>query len=148
MFEKINNPGSDRSTFSYIFQSKWRYLCSNHLSKKCIWRWISIISFIAYKSKLAPMNAYSHPGAMLELHLCKMVSKVLGGHIMKKFVFWCDSINVFYWIKNPSRKFKSFVVNRTGETEPTQWNFVNGRINPVDIGSRGMDLSLSGCSTW
>ena len=59
----------------------------------------------------------------------------------------------FDWVKNPSRKFKSFVANRIGEihttTEPTQWNFVNGRINPADIGSRGMDIvALSGCSTW
>ena len=58
-----------------------------------------------------------------------------------------------YWVKNPSRKFKSFVANRIGvihtAADPTQWNFVNGRINPVDIGSQGIDIvTLSGCSTW
>ena len=58
-----------------------------------------------------------------------------------------------YWVKNPSRKFKSFVANRIGvihtAADPTQWNFVNGRINPVDIGSQGIDIvALSGCSTW
>ena len=62
-------------------------------------------------------------------------------------------MNVLYWIKNSSRKFKSFVTNQIGEihtaTEPTQWNFVNGRINPADIVSRGMDIvALSGCNTW
>ena len=45
-------------------------------------------------------------------------------HVMKKSVLWCDSINVLYCVKNPSRKFKPFVANRTGEirtaTEPTQ----------------------------
>ena len=45
-------------------------------------------------------------------------------HVMKKSVLWCDSINVLYWVKNPSRKFKPFVANRIGEirtaTEPTQ----------------------------
>ena len=69
------------------------------------------VSFINYKYKLAPMNAYSNPDTTLELYLCKVVSKVLGGHIVKKSVFWCDSMNVLYWIKNPSRKFKSFVAN-------------------------------------
>ena len=72
---------------------------------------------------------------------------------MKKFFFWCNSMNVLYWIKNPSRKFKSFAANQIGEihtaTEPTQWNFINGRINPADFGSRGMAIvALSGCSTW
>ena len=62
-------------------------------------------------------------------------------------------MNVLHWIKNPSRKFKSFVANQIGEihiaAEPTQWNVVNGRINPADIGSQGIDLvALSCCSTW
>ena len=62
-------------------------------------------------------------------------------------------MNVLYWVKNPSKKFKSFVANRIVEihtaTEPFQWNFVNGRVNPADVWSRGMDTGvLSGCSTW
>ena len=61
-------------------------------------------------------------------------------------------MNFLYWIKNPSRNIKSFIANQIGEihtaTEPTQWNFVSGRINPADIGSQGMDIvALSGCST-
>ena len=107
---------------------------------------------------MAHLNAHSTPrlellGAILGLHLCQVLSQVLGDHVMKKSVFWCDSMNILYWIKNPSRKVKSFVANRIGEihigTEPTQWNFVHGRINPADIGSRVIDIAgLSGCSTW
>ena len=117
------------------------------------------MSFIASKSKVLPLNAHSTSrlelvGAILEMHLCQVVSNVLGDHVMKKSVFWCDSMNVLFWMKNPSGKFKSFVANRIGEihtvTEPTQWNFVNGKINPADIGSSaGMDIvALSRCSTW
>ena len=72
---------------------------------------------------------------------------------MEKSVFWCGSMNVLHWIKNPSRKFKSFAANRIGEIhtaiEPTQWDFDNERINPADVGSQGMDIvALSDCSTW
>ena len=103
------------------------------------------------------LNAYSTPrlellGAILRLHLHHEVCKVFGDHVLKKSIFWCDGMNFLYWIKNPSRKFKSFAGNRIGEiytaTEPTRWSFVNGRIYRADIGSRGMDiLTLSGCST-
>ena len=116
------------------------------------------VSFVASKSKVAPLNAHSTLwldllGGILGLHLYQVVSNVLSDHVMKKSVFWCDCVNVFFWIKNPGRKFKSFVANRIGEirtaTEPTHWNFVNGRINPADIGNRGIDiLALSGYSTW
>ena len=116
------------------------------------------VSFIASKSKVAPLNVHGTPwlellSTTLGLHLCQVVSKVLDDHVMKKSVFWCDSMNDLYWIKNPSRKFKSFVAYWIGEiltaTKSTQRNFVNGRINPANIGSRGMDIvALSGCSTW
>ena len=87
------------------------------------------VSFITSQSKVALLNAHSTPRlelliAILGLHLGQVVSKVLGDHVMKKSVFWCDSMNILYWIKNPSRKFKSFVANRIGEihtaAEPTQ----------------------------
>ena len=87
------------------------------------------VFFITSKSKVALLNAHSTLrlellGAILGWHLCQVVSKVLGDHVMKKSVFWCDNMNVLHWIKNPNRKCKSFVANRIGEihtaTEPTQ----------------------------
>ena len=74
------------------------------------------IFFITSKSKVAPLNSHSIPqlkllGAILGLHLCQIVSKVLGGHVVRKSLFWCESINVLYWVENPSRKFKSFAAN-------------------------------------
>ena len=74
------------------------------------------ISLITSKSKVAPLNAHSIPqlkllGTILGLHLCQIVSKVLGGHVMRNSLFWCDSINILYWVENPSRKFKSFAAN-------------------------------------
>ena len=73
------------------------------------------VSFITSKSKVALLNAHSIPrlmllGAILGLHMCQVVFKVLGDHVVKMPVFWCDSMNVLCWVKNPSRKFKSFVL--------------------------------------
>ena len=58
-----------------------------------------LISFITSKSKVVPLNSHNIPqlellGAILRLHLCQVVSKVLGGHVMKKYLFWGDSMNV------------------------------------------------------
>ena len=116
------------------------------------------VSFNTSKYKVAMLNAHSTPqlellGAILGLHLCQVVSKVLDDHVMKYSVIWCERMNVRYWIKSPSRKFKYFVANGICEihtaTEPTQRNFINRRTNPVDIGSRGIDIvALSASSTW
>ena len=154
MFEKINNSGCDRSIFSCIFWFKWRCLCGSHVWKKCIWMFIFISLLLYSKSTVALLNVHSTPwlemlGVICGLHLWQVVSKVLGDHVMKKSAFWYDSTNVLYWIKNPSRKFKSFAVNWIGEihtaTEPNQWNFVNERINLADTGSQGMDIAGLSC---
>ena len=69
------------------------------------------ISFITSKSKVVSLNAHSIPqleplGAIWGLHLCQVVSKVLGDHVIK-----------------------SFAANRIGEihtiTEPTQSGMVH-----------------------
>ena len=49
------------------------------------------VYFIAFKSNVATMNAHSTPrlellGAILGLHLCQVVSKVLGDHVIKNSV--------------------------------------------------------------
>ena len=72
------------------------------------------ITFFRSKSKVVPLTSYSIPqlellGAILGLHLCQMVSNVLGGHVMKKSLLWCGS-----------RKFKSFVANQIDEIQTTR----------------------------
>ena len=58
--------------------------------------------------------------------------------------FWCDSLNVLWWIRGMSRKFKPFVGNRVGEiqslTQPAQWRYLLSKENPVDLVSRELDL--------
>ena len=62
--------------------------------------------------------------------------------MVKKHIFWSDSENVIYWLRNERRCFKSFVANRVGEihdsVSPTQWRHVPGKYNPADKATRGL----------
>ena len=62
--------------------------------------------------------------------------------LVKEHVFWSDSKNVIYWLRNESRRFKPFVSNRVGEihdsVSPTQWRHVSGKYNPADKATRGL----------
>ena len=62
--------------------------------------------------------------------------------LVKEHVFWSDSKNVIYWLRNESRRFKPFVANRVGEihdsVSPTQWRHVSGKYNPADKTTCGL----------
>ena len=62
--------------------------------------------------------------------------------LVKEHVFWSDSKNVIYWLRNESRCFKPFVANRVGEIHdsisPTQWGHVPGKYNPADKATHGL----------
>ena len=53
--------------------------------------------------------------------------------IVDRTIFWNDSENVWYWVRNQSRGFKPFFANRIGEiqwsTSPEQWQHVSGMVN-------------------
>ena len=97
---------------------------------------------IASKSRLAPLKVISIPrlelmGAVLSTRLAKGITQVLS---VCKTVFWTDSSNVCYWVRNSSRNFKPFVANRISEiddtTDPEQWRHVPGEVNPTDLPTR------------
>ena len=55
-------------------------------------------------------------------------------------------MDVLYWIRGCSRKFKPFVANRVGEiqslTDPEQWRHVPTKQNPADLLTRGLSVSI------
>ena len=57
--------------------------------------------------------------------------------------FWTDSMIVLGYIKNVSRRFKTFIGNRLGiihgAISPNQWHYVESSLNPADIASRVMN---------
>ena len=68
-------------------------------------------------------------------------------------IFWCDSMNVLWWIKGCSRTCKPFVAKRIGEipsvSSPDQWRYVPTELNPADYLTRGLGLSdLTDKKSW
>ncbi|XP_015747380.1 PREDICTED: uncharacterized protein LOC107327142 [Acropora digitifera] len=59
-----------------------------------------------------------------------------------KVTYWVDSCNVGYWIHSQSRNLKPFVAHRVEEiykdSNPEQWRYVPGKLNPPDHGTRGL----------
>ncbi|XP_070560349.1 uncharacterized protein [Ptychodera flava] len=101
---------------------------------------------VAAKSRVAPLTSTSISrlelmGAIVGLRLKETISEVLG-IMLNQVVFWSDSMNVLWWIRNQSRKFKPFVANRVGEiqtsTNPEQWRYVPTKENPADLVTIGV----------
>lgn len=74
--------------------------------------------------------------AVLGLRLAESIGDVL--NIPKsQWLCWSDSMDVLYWIRGQSRRFKPFVANREGEiqtlTNPEQWKHVPTKQNPADL---------------
>ena len=91
-------------------------------------------------------------GLIVGVRLTTRISNLLGVK-MEKVTFWCDSVNVLWWVRRRSRNFKLFVANRVGEiqtsTQPTQWRQIPTKVNSADILSRGMHAAkLSDCDSW
>ena len=83
--------------------------------------------------------------AVAGLKLVQTVGQVLGID-KSNWVFWSDSMDVLYWIRGQSQKFKPFVANRAGEiqasTNPEQWRYVPTKLNPSDLLTRGLRVSV------
>ena len=100
------------------------------------------------KTKVAPLTTVSIPrlelmAAILSLRLANTVAEVY--KIDQTNVnYWTDSMNVLWWVRNHSRKFKPFVANRISEIQrlsaPGKWNHVKTKENPADLLSQGMSV--------
>ncbi len=59
-------------------------------------------------------------------------------------IFWTDGESVLKYISNEHTWFHTFVANRASfireTTEPTQWKFVDTKLNPADEASRGQRI--------
>ena len=104
------------------------------------------VSIIASKTKVAPLKPMSTPrlelmAAILGLNLTLSIIAALNIPIADAH-FWSDSMDVLYWIRGRGRQFRPFVANRIGEIQrqssPEQWQYIESKINPADVCSRGL----------
>ena len=72
--------------------------------------------------------------------------------VFRKFYHWTDSVTVLHWLHFANKKQNVFVANRTAEilerSTIDEWKFVNGILNPADIGTRGMTVQDLNDSEW
>lgn len=97
------------------------------------------------KSRVAPLKRLTIPrlelqGAIIAVRMKETIVKEID-IAFSSIRFWTDSLLNLQYINNESKRYKVFVANRVAEirnhSEPEQWYFVPGKINPVDISTRG-----------
>ena len=115
------------------------------------------VSFYMAKARPSPIKRRSIPmlelqAAVLGARLGTFVAEALKVPMSQRF-FWTDSMNVLYWVRSPSRKFKLEVGNRVSEiqraTDSSNWRHVSGITNPADLPTRGLSANkLSDSALW
>ena len=106
------------------------------------------VSFVMAKTRVAPVKRHcltlprlELQAAVLAVRLKTTVFSELDIDISECF-FWSDSLIVLQYIRNETKQLKTFVANRVSEirrkTQPNEWCFVPGAINPADDCSRGL----------
>ena len=84
----------------------------------------------------------------------RLKEQIVKEHEMKinSCSFQSDSTTVLQWIHSSHRKQQMFVANRVAEildtTDVSQWKYVNVINNPVDIGTRAINIEELKRSDW
>jgi len=129
---------SDASEYAYGSSAYLKVYDANGHSK---------CSLIIGKSRLAPIKAMSIPrlelaAAVVAVKLYQIIVEELDIQISERY-FWTDSMIVLGYIRNETKRFKTFVANRLSiiheMTSPHDWRYVPSKSNPADIASRGID---------
>lgn len=103
-------------------------------------------AFLLAKARVAPLKQSTIPrmeltAAVLAVRVDGMLQKELQLEL-EKSTFWTDSTTVLKYISNETKRFHTFVANRTAAireaTSVEQWRYIGTKENPADDVSRGM----------
>ena len=114
------------------------------------------LAFVIGKCRVAPMRHLSIPRLELQAAVMavRLKKQIVKEHEMKinSYSFWSESTTVLQWIHISHRKQQLFVANRVAEildtTDVSQWKHVSGINNPVDIGTRAINIEELKRSEW
>ena len=104
------------------------------------------VAFLLGKARVAPLKQTTIPrleltAAVLAVRIDQMLRKELQFKL-EKSVFWTDSTTVLKYISSETRRFHTFVANRTAvirdAADVDQWRYVGSKENPADEASRGL----------
>ncbi|MCG8429838.1 MAG: hypothetical protein MJA29_01505, partial [Candidatus Omnitrophica bacterium] len=111
-------------------------------------------SLVVAKTRVAPMNDKCLTLPRLELQAAVLGTR-LQNTVMRELKFelsisptcchfWSDSLIVLQYIRNDTKRFKTFVANRLSEiresSNPEQWHYVPSALNPADDATRGLSV--------
>ena len=103
------------------------------------------VTLLAAKGRLAPLKELTVPrlelsAAVVAVKLEQLLRRELELQLITS-CFWTDSEIVLAYIRNDTKRFKTFVANRVSQirrvSEPDQWFHIPGNQNPADVLSRG-----------
>ena len=116
------------------------------------------VSFTLSKSRLAPMKDRTLTMPKLELQAAVLATRLKVSVLeqlkfrVNKTYFWTDSQITLKYIKNKSKRFPIFVMNRLHEiranSDTTEWNYLPGELSPVDHCTRYTPFSQLMAQSW
>lgn len=108
--------------------------------------WNGELFVIMAKSRTAPLQYVSVPRLELQVATIaatvhSMIIREIDLNISSTFI-WTDSEITLQYIRNKSRRFKTYVANRVCEirqvSELSQWRYCPGNLNPANDASCGL----------
>ena len=109
------------------------------------------VALVMAKSRVVPSSKQSQTVARLELNagltsvnVTALIKEELDIEISSE-TYYTDSMICLGYIQNESKRFRSYVANRTRKirnmSEREQWRYIGTNENPADDASRGLDVT-------
>ena len=112
------------------------------------------VAFVIGKCRVAPIRNMTVAELEMQAAVFGVRLLILEEHDIEvdQTVHWTDSTTVLQWLHASNNKQPVFVANRVAEilenSTIDQWRHVEGKMNPADIGTRGMTVEALKESEW